>query len=147
MASKIVVGYDGSDVAKAALDKAIELAKCGDGEITIVCGEDRPPSWVGLTYRGVVSPEMESYWKEVQAKIAAEIEEAAEHVRKADVKAVTACTSDHPVDLIIKVAEEIGASWIVVGSRGEGTGHRTVLGSNTMKLLHHSTVPVVVVPG
>jgi nucleotide-binding universal stress UspA family protein len=147
MANKIVVGYDGSDAAKAALDKAIELAKAGDAEITIVCGEDRPPSWIGLTYRGVVSPEMEQYWKEVQDKISAEIEEAAEYVRKAGVKAATACTGDHPVDLMIKVADEVGASWIVVGAQGEGAGHKTVLGSNTMKLLHHTHVPVVVVPG
>jgi nucleotide-binding universal stress UspA family protein len=146
MAAQIVVGYDGSEAAKAALEKAVELAKCAAAEITIVCGEDRPPSWIGVTYRGVVSPEVETYWKEVRDQVAAELEEAAALVRDRGVKVATACTGEHPVDLLLKVAHEVGASWIVVGAKGAGMVHHVVMGSTTMKLLHHSDIPVVVVP-
>jgi nucleotide-binding universal stress UspA family protein len=119
----------------------------GAAEITIVCGEDRPPSWIGVTYRGVVSSEVETYWKEIRDEVEAELEEAAARVRAKGVTVATVCNGEHPVDLLLNVAHEVGASWIVVGAKGAGTVHRMVAGSTTMKLLHHSDIPVVVVPG
>ncbi len=144
MANKIVVGYDGSDASKAALDKAVELAKCGpDTEITVVCGQDRPPTWV--TYRGP-TVEAEAHIAQIEKEIAADLEEAAKVVSAAGVKVATTCTRDHPVDLLLNVAHEIGAGWIVVGAKGAGALHDVVMGSTTTKLLHHSDIPVVVVP-
>jgi nucleotide-binding universal stress UspA family protein len=94
-----------------------------------------------------VSPEVETYWKEIRDEVEAELEEAAAMVRANGVPVATVCTGEHPVDLLLNVAHEVGASWIVVGAKGVGTVHRMVMGSTTMKLLHHSDIPVVVVPG
>jgi len=144
MNGKVVVGYDGSDMAKAALGKAIDLAKAGDdGEVTIVCGQDRPPHWV--TYRGP-AVEMNAYLEQLDKEIIEGLEEASKVVADAGVKAATTCTREHPVDLMIRIADEVGAEAIVVGAKGSGSGHDVVLGSTTMKILHHSDVPVVVVP-
>jgi len=144
VASKIVVGYDGSDASKAALDKAVELAKCDPGaEITVVCGQDRPPAWV--TYRGP-TVEAQAYIEQIEKEIAADLEEAAKVVSDAGIKVATTCTRDRPVDLLLNVAHEIGASWIVVGAKGAGAVRDVVMGSTTMKLLHKSDIPVVVVP-
>jgi len=144
MNGKVIVGYDGSEQAKAALAKAIELARAGDdGEVTIVCGQDRPPHWV--TYRGPVV-EMNAYLEELDKEIVKGLEEAAKTVSDAGVKVATTCTREHPVDLILKIADEVGAEAIVVGAKGSGSGHDVVMGSTTMKILHHSTIPVVVVP-
>lgn len=147
MAHKIVVGYDGSETARAALDKAIELARRDDdGEITVVCGEDRPADWSSQTYKGGFAVKMEPWLKDWRDQVAKDTEEAVERVRTAGVAAASACTQDHPVDLLLKVAHDIGAEMIVVGAKDTGTLHDVVLGSTAMKLLHHSDIPVMVVP-
>jgi nucleotide-binding universal stress UspA family protein len=142
---KIVVGHDGSKDADAALDAAIEMARQADAEIIIVCGEDRPADWAGMTYRGIPL-EVEHWLAEWDRQVAEDLERAASRAREAGVRVSTACAREHPVDLMIKVAHDVGASWIVVGAKGAGTLHAVVMGSNTMRLLHHSDLPVLVVP-
>ena len=134
MSHKIVVGYDGSDVAWAAIDKAVELASGGDHwEITVVCGEDRPADWSGQSFKGIPVA-MEPWLKDWSREVAADMEEAVKRVSDAGVPVSSACTRDHPVDLILNVAHDIGAEMIVVGVKGTGAFHRVVLGSTTTKL-------------
>jgi nucleotide-binding universal stress UspA family protein len=146
MAYSIVVGYDGSEHSRTALDAAIELAKLvPEGELCIACAQDRSGPAVG--FRG---PEfgVEEMWDKLAERIEKELAEAAERVRAAGVACTTACTPDRPDITMINVAREIGARMIVVGTKGAGArvGQRTVLGSTTTKLLHEAAgIPVLVV--
>jgi nucleotide-binding universal stress UspA family protein len=141
-----VVGYDGSDEAKAALAVAVELLKeAPAGKVVITCGQDRPPAWTGYTYRGPV-PARDELMDEIETQIVNDLEEAAGAARGAGVEAATACTRDHPVDTLLKVAADVGADMIVVGARGAGALQDVVMGSTTMRLLHVSKIPVLVVP-
>lgn len=45
---------------------------------------------------------------------------------------------------IVKAAEAEGASCIVTGTRGQGKIRRTILGSVSDYILHHSHVPVLI---
>lgn len=47
---------------------------------------------------------------------------------------------------IIKVADEYSASVVVIASRGMSKARRTILGSCSHYVVHHSGVPVLVVP-
>ncbi|XP_060584726.1 universal stress protein Slr1101-like isoform X2 [Ruditapes philippinarum] len=49
-----------------------------------------------------------------------------------------------PGPAIIALAKDVHADYIVVGCRGKGTIRRTVTGSVTDYIIHHSHVPVVV---
>lgn len=49
-----------------------------------------------------------------------------------------------PGEQIVRVAEDEGADFIVTGSRGLGTIRRTLLGSVSDYIVHHSPVPVFV---
>ncbi|CAH1780853.1 unnamed protein product [Owenia fusiformis] len=51
-----------------------------------------------------------------------------------------------PGEVIIKQAKEKNASMIVMSSRGMGSLRRTILGSVSDYVIHHSDVPVMVVP-
>ena len=51
-----------------------------------------------------------------------------------------------PAHMICKLAEEKNAASITVGQRGLGTISRALLGSTSDYVLHHSRVPVMVVP-
>jgi nucleotide-binding universal stress UspA family protein len=141
-----VVGYDGSDQANAALDLAVDLVKsCGGGKVVVTCGQNRQPGWWGYTYRGPV-PGREEYLDELEAQIASDLETAAEKVRQAGVDAATACTRQHPVDTLLTVAADVGADFIVVGATGSGRSDENILGSTATRLLHKSSIPVIVVP-
>jgi nucleotide-binding universal stress UspA family protein len=147
--SAIVVGYDGSKAAKAALAFAVEIARAmGDGEIIITCGHDRTPGWLGYEPLWKAAMEQEKLWDEMETRIAADLEEAAKTVRAAGLSAVTACSRGRPARIVTTVARDAGARMIVVGARGAGAGEdTTVLGSTTTELLRSSRVPVLVVPG
>ena len=49
-----------------------------------------------------------------------------------------------PETAILAKAEEIQATMIVMGSRGLGTIRRTILGSVSDYILHHSHIPVMI---
>ncbi|CAG2241437.1 unnamed protein product [Mytilus edulis] len=52
--------------------------------------------------------------------------------------------SKNPGEGIVKAAAEVGAEFIVTGTRGMGTIRRTILGSVSDYVLHHAEVPVIV---
>ncbi|VDI63637.1 Hypothetical predicted protein [Mytilus galloprovincialis] len=52
--------------------------------------------------------------------------------------------SKNPGEGIVKAAAELGAEFIVTGTRGMGTIRRTILGSVSDYVLHHAEVPVIV---
>lgn len=49
-----------------------------------------------------------------------------------------------PGEVVIKIANEVGADMIVCGSRGHGKLRRTVMGVVSDFILHHSEVPVTI---
>jgi nucleotide-binding universal stress UspA family protein len=54
--------------------------------------------------------------------------------------------SRHPADALIELARDSNADLLVAGTRAVGGLRRIRLGGVTMELLHHSGVPVIVVP-
>ncbi len=148
MANTFVVGYDGSKAAKNALDAAIGLAKDRPGsKIFITCGHDRRPGWLGYEPLWQAAMEMEKHWDQMEDKINADLEEAAQTVRAVGIEAGTACSRGNPAAIVVTVAREVDADMIVVGAKGAGASEATtVLGSTTQALLHTAHVPVLVVP-
>ncbi|XP_063424937.1 stress response protein NhaX-like [Mytilus trossulus] len=57
---------------------------------------------------------------------------------------VKAVHSKNPGEGVIQTAKDEGAAMIVTGSRGLGAIRRTILGSVSDYILHHSVVPVAV---
>ena len=135
---ELVIGYDGSDCAKAALAKAVELAKAtGDG-LAIVFGYE-PPSMRAGGPVGYQRDAIEALGRERMAEAMASLEGSG-------ITAETIEVEELPADALIDVAEQRSASMIVIGTRGESPVVGAILGSTAYKLLHRTTVPVLVVP-
>jgi len=135
--SSIVVGFDGSACALAALDKAVELARLDGSRIVIVFAFEIPAAYGGETgdYRRAV--------RQLAEQAAAK---AAERVAQAGVEHEVDLIPERPAEGLVHAAERHGASLIVVGTHGEHPLAGAVLGSVPHKLLHVSRVPVLVVP-
>ena len=51
-----------------------------------------------------------------------------------------------PADVILAVADDVGASTIVVGTVGENPISGAMLGSVVLKLVQRSSIPLLIVP-
>ena len=147
MADKIVVGYDGSEHAKRALQTAITWVQgLPDAEIIIMCSQERPEPGIG--FRGL-DMGVEEMYEDLVKRIEQELAEAAAVCQEAGVRSATVCTADPPDQAIAKAAIDAGARLIVVGVKGVGAreGQRTHLGSTTNRILHEAggVTPVLVV--
>jgi nucleotide-binding universal stress UspA family protein len=136
MASTLVLGYDGSDCAKAALEAAVDSAKAFGDRIVVAFGAGVFPVGEGSDHLRLVH-KMGADWAN----------EAVAAIQAAGVTDVeTAVIDARPAEALLKVAADRGARMIVVGTHGEHPLTGAVLGSVPHKLLHLSQVPVLVVP-
>jgi nucleotide-binding universal stress UspA family protein len=134
---RIVVGYDGSDSAKNALEAALAVAKdLGEG-VVLVFGYAPPGMWGGEI------AEHEEAIEELGEKV---MGEGREQAASAGVEVALELVPKHPAEALLDVAEQRDARMIVVGASGEGPLKGAILGSTPYKLLHSTERPVLVVP-
>ena len=137
MTGEIVVGFDDSDGAKAALAQTIALAKgLGAGIVLVFCTE--PPS---INAGGAGDQ------RDVIASIGEEVlNHGIATATGAGVSARGELIDARPVDGLIAVADQVDAPMIVVGHHGEGPLRGALIGATANKLLHQAERPVLVVP-
>ena len=136
MAGTLVIGFDGSECAEAALQEAIALARETGDRIVIAFGYEP----------GGYGEEHSAHREEVRKYGARVTGPALERAQAAGVEAGVALVAERPVDALLAVAEENDARAIVVGTYGEHPLKGAILGSTPNKLLHVSERPVLVVP-
>ncbi|HEY9379507.1 MAG TPA: universal stress protein [Jiangellaceae bacterium] len=138
MASRVVIGYDGSEASEDAV--AFGLTWCrSTGDVPIVATvypEEHP---LGA---GRVDAEWAAYVRE-QAEI---IQDQA-RARVGDAALYRNIASTSAAHGLADLAEDVEAALVVVGASQQQVGFaRSLLGSSTERLLHGATVPVTVVP-
>jgi len=133
----IVHGTDGSPEAAEALELAIELARDTGAKLAIVSVHV-----VHVGGKGISPP-----ISEVEQPHGAEhlATTAAERARAAGVETKPYVVTGEPAKEITRLAEELAADLIVVGSRGLGGLHGALVGSVSRGVMARSTVPVTVV--
>jgi nucleotide-binding universal stress UspA family protein len=129
-----VVGYDGSETARRALDYAAGRAR---GPITVVYAYDAPSSFLGAPYFGEALTDSQMRGRELLD----EVESGAGLPAGTDFEML----EGPPAEAIARAAIVRDADEIVVGSRGLGR-FRGAFGSVSHGLLHEADRPVVVVP-
>lgn len=141
MSETIVVGTDGSETATQAVKEAIRLAKAFDAELHVVTAF-KPVR--GAKIAG--APEgAAKVWAVLPDDLARTIaEEAGARVRVAGVDGKTHLVEKDPADALLEVADQVGASLIVVGSQGMA-GAKRLLGSVPNKISHEAHCNVLIV--
>lgn len=136
--STIVLGYDDSPGAHAALDQAVSLAGTFGDRLVIGFGS-APPGSVGEEFK-VHLAALEEQGRRLTS-------EALSKARAAGVEAEVALVPERPAAALVSLADKHDARMIVVGSYGEHPIRGAILGSTPHKLLYLAERPVLVVPG
>jgi nucleotide-binding universal stress UspA family protein len=135
VAGTIVVGYDGTEGAQAALAAAIELGRDLAASLVVVFGYSP-----GLAERQVAD-----HRQALHELADRETAKGVETAKAAGLDAVAAAVGERPAEALVHVADEHDARMIVVGSYGERPITGAILGSTPHRLVHLSERPVLVV--
>ncbi len=133
----MIVGVDGSDTSRRALDWALDEARPRQADVEVI--HAWRPSFVSVATRADSANRFAALTRNVVATA----------LERAD-------ASGPPVPVQVKVRTGSGASvlveaakdadLVVVGSRGLGSFKRLLLGSVSSHVAHHASCPVVVIP-
>jgi nucleotide-binding universal stress UspA family protein len=140
----IVVGTDGSETAKKAVEQAADLAKTSGGELHIVMAAGTVPEQ-RLRSERAGAPDDVAHTIGPTEDTEAELRDAAKPYEDAGIKVHTHAKSGDPADAIITVAESNGADLIVVGNKGMTGAKRFFLGAVPNKISHHAPCSVLIV--
>jgi len=140
----IVVGTDGSETAKKAVETAAELAKQGGGDLHIVMAATTVPESRLRSERAGV-PDDVAHTVNPNEDTEAALKEDADRLKGDDINVHTHAKSGDPADAIIDVAEANGADLIVVGNKGMTGAKRFFLGAVPNKISHHAPCSVLIV--
>jgi nucleotide-binding universal stress UspA family protein len=135
MSAPIVVGYDGTAGAQAALAEALRLAGALDAELVLAFVSHLNPGG------GEVSDTADAVHERGQAVL----EDALDRARAAGVTARAEIVHGKPSEALASLAEGEGAQLIVIGSYGERPLRALIIGSTPPRLMHLTHVPVLVV--
>ena len=141
MGDAIVVGTDGSETAKQAVTEAMRLAKALGAELHLVS------AYEPLRARVTGAPEGAArVWApHPDDRVEATLSDAEARVQLAKIPVRTHAIRDDPADALLRVAGEVEASMIVVGSQGMHGARRLSLGNVPNKVSHHARCNVLIV--
>lgn len=143
----ILIAYDGSDDAKAAIAFAGSVLKAQPTVVLTVWERGAMSAMrgsVGLMPT-VDTPEEDQAIGEAMEELA---EQGAQLARDAGLDARSRCELDSLSvwSTIVDVADELDVAVIVTGTRGLGKVSSLLLGSTSDRVLHHAKRPVLTVP-
>lgn len=135
--SKILVPIDGSDNSMRGLDRAIEIAKASNAEITGFY-VFHLPLVAGIKYTKQMKDDAEE--KAVKA-----IGPAMKKAELAGAAFKYKTGGGHTGSQIVDFAEKNKFDMIIIGARGMGKAKEAFLGSTSNYVMHKTKVPVLVV--
>ncbi len=143
MFKHILLPTDGSKLSEAAVFKGVELARQHQAKVT---GLYVLPQFHILTYRvDDVEDTRDEFLHDTQQHARRYLDVVQRTADEARVPCtLLEETSDHPHEVICKVADERGCDLIVMASHGRHGVAGLILGSQTHRVLTHTKVAVLV---
>ncbi|MFB3902016.1 MAG: universal stress protein [Acidobacteriota bacterium] len=141
MYGKILVGYDGSEGSRLALEHAIRLAQelnSGVSAIWIKASLPHYPETVDEIEEE--KDAADEYFEKLKTQVGATAEQAGVEVEME-------CLPGNPAQLIVQYAEQQGFDLIVIGSHGHSGLWGRLLGHTTDRISEHAHCSVLIVRG
>jgi nucleotide-binding universal stress UspA family protein len=142
MYKRILIATDGSELAGRAVTAGLALAKALKAGVTAVTVTEISSAMVtGEPALAFPIEDYETAAAENAARILAGVKSAAE---EAGVDCETVHVNDFPAEGIVETAKARGCDLIVMASHGRRGLSKLLLGSQTMRVLTLTSVPVLV---
>jgi nucleotide-binding universal stress UspA family protein len=141
---KIIWGTDGSKESEEALNYAVFLAKKFNSEIIGVSVIPMPEQLIDEYFRKSQG-EVHDWTVKVNENIESRLTSISSELTSQGVSFKGVVLEGEPNKEIVGLARRERADLIVMGKRGHGLMGRILTGSNTLKVLRESSVPVVAV--
>jgi nucleotide-binding universal stress UspA family protein len=138
----IVVGTDGSDTAKEAVDEAVRIAKALEADVHVVSAFE---PLRGARVTGAPEGAAKVWAPLPDDQVETILSQAAAAVRLAGVNVTTHAVREDPADALLSVADKVGATMIVVGSKGMHGARRLALGNVPNQVSHKARCNVLIV--
>ena len=143
MYKHILIGTDGSELAAKALSAGLALARALSAQVTVLMVTESPTN---LVPEGVVGATSENEHDTERYPAAASTLSLAQQEAQA---VGLECTTLHvlykfPAETIVEIAHARACDLIVMASHGRRGIARLLLGGETVRVLTHATVPVLV---
>lgn len=144
MYKHILIATDGSELAGRAVTQGLDVAKSLGAKATIVTVTE---PWTAAAYGTIPTPTLvEAYDKSCRDNADRILSAAREVARTKQIACETLHIADrYPVEGILETAKQKGCDLIVMASHGRRGIARMLLGSETVKVLTMSHVPVLVI--
>ena len=140
----ILIPTDGSELSQNAISYGIALAKAVHAKVTVLT-VSAPFQSIALE-SGMIAETAEQYGQRAARRAAAYLNAAKEIASTSGMTCETMHVEhDQPYLAIIETAAQKLCDLIVMASHGRRGISAVVLGSETLKVLTHSTIPVLVV--
>lgn len=142
MYTHILLPTDGSDLSKAAMTHGIALAKATGAKVTALVVSTPLQSLV--VDPTAATKALAQYKVLVAEQTAKYLNHVKEDAQRVGVPCATLCVEhDKPYEAIVETARDHHCDLVVMASHGL-RGVSAILGSETLKVLTHSTIPILV---
>jgi len=135
----ILIGFDGSDGARKALNVGITLARALGAELHVIMVEEDLPKYA------VTIGEYEEIKRQRDAYFAQLEQEARLTAQLAEVPVQTHLVAGHEVWAMVEFIQHYRVDLLVIGHQGHSTLHERVFGSTASALVNHAPCHVLVV--
>lgn len=142
MFKHILLPTDGSESSMRAVEKGAELARVLGADVTLMTAiEQYPVGMMGKNYRAEDNPMHQAardaalHWLATAQAVLTKYAIQAKHLILQDRSVYQS---------ILEAAEKSEADLIIMGSHGAGALERFLVGSQTQRVLAHTSIPVLV---
>ena len=143
MYTHILLPTDGSELSKMALREGVDLARTLGARVTVVTVTE--PFHVFASSQVMIMQTADKYQEHMEAQAQQHLDWAKKIASVAGVRCdVMHVEHEHPYRAIIDTAQDRGCDAILMASHGRRGMAALILGSETLKVLTHSVVPVIV---
>lgn len=143
MYKHILIPTDGTALSETAVDKGLAFAREIGAKVTVMMTIEPAPMMVMAMVQ--LAEQQNRYHQHAAEHAARHLSEALAKAQVAGVPCETVQVDhDHPYQAIIETAAKKGCDLIAMASHGRRGISALVLGSETTKVLTHSTTPVLV---
>ena len=138
MYQRILVGLDGSDGSRQALDAAIKLARTCKAALFLISVEELPRYPAAVDETNGEQRAAERYFHKLH-------KDTTQQITAAGLTAHTEIRAGHPAQVLPHYALEVGADLLVIGHSGHSAIWGRLLGTTADKIVDHAPCSVLVV--